>query len=91
LPARKFKIIHELSKGKTVCATTSEDGKHTHGGCGQRQPVYRSSSLKISANFKSVKDEDGQLAEARSVDMTPELVIELFKKISVSKHVLSYI
>jgi DNA-directed RNA polymerase II subunit RPB1 len=58
-PARKFKMIWNLAKGKTICAAgdDSDPTKHNHGGCGQRQPVYRKNALKLSASFKSFKDE----------------------------------
>jgi DNA-directed RNA polymerase II subunit RPB1 len=58
-PARKFKMIWNLAKGKTICTAgdDSDPTKHNHGGCGQRQPVYRKNALKLSASFKSFKDE----------------------------------
>ena len=73
--SKKFKIVHDISKGKTVCALASQESlrgeaddgngerkvvtkkSHNHDGCGQRQPVFRISALKITAHFKAVKDE----------------------------------
>jgi DNA-directed RNA polymerase II subunit RPB1 len=55
--AKKFNMVWRLARAKTVCVASTADGKHTHGGCGQRQPVYRITALKLSANFKAFKDE----------------------------------
>ena len=55
--AKKFQVVWNLAKGKTVCVASTPDGNHNHGGCGQRQPVYRVAALKMSANFKSFKDD----------------------------------
>ncbi|KAJ3300797.1 DNA-directed RNA polymerase II subunit rpb1 [Kappamyces sp. JEL0829] len=89
---KRFRLVHDLSKGKTVCASGDESLKgddpsqkplkFNHGGCGQRQPIYRKTALKMSASFKAVKDVDGETVEARTVDMTPEKVLEIFKKIT---------
>jgi DNA-directed RNA polymerase II subunit RPB1 len=52
-------MIWNLAKGKMICAAgdDSDPTKHNHGGCGQRQPVYRKTALKMTASFKSFKDE----------------------------------
>ena len=59
-----------MSKTKNVCEAGDDVGadndfgsapgtkaKHSHGGCGARQPVYRMDALKIMKTFKSAKDE----------------------------------
>eukprot|EP00842_Homolaphlyctis_polyrhiza_P004411 jgi/Hompol1/4971/HPOL_004068-RA len=88
---RRFYEVWSLCKGRTVCDASTLPGadaqnpdappKKAHGGCGQRQPVYRKSGLKISANFRATKDEDGK-HEATSVDMTPDKALQLFRMIS---------
>ena len=53
---KRFRIIHELSKGKGICASgqvtlKGPDGipfQFNHGGCGERQPVYRMTALKMT-------------------------------------------
>ena len=54
---RRFQLVWELCKGKTICQEDDADKKSTHGGCGQRQPLYRKEGFKITANFKSYKDD----------------------------------
>jgi DNA-directed RNA polymerase II subunit RPB1 len=54
--------------------------QHNHGGCGMRQPNYRQDGLKLNANFKSTKDEDGQV-EARTIEMTPEKCLAILRAI----------
>lgn len=51
---RRFQAVWELAKARTIC---EEDEKGTHGGCGQRQPVYRKEAFKLSAHFKSYRDD----------------------------------
>ena len=51
---RRFQAVWELAKARTLC---EEDEKGTHGGCGQRQPVYRKEAFKLSAHFKSYRDD----------------------------------
>ncbi|KAK5671035.1 DNA-directed RNA polymerase II core subunit rpo21 [Batrachochytrium dendrobatidis] len=90
---RRFHEVWQLCKTKTVCEggeEQSEGGqqkpnghphKKPHGGCGQKQPVYRSAILKIMANFKATKDEDGK-HEAQTIEMTPEKTLTLLRSIS---------
>jgi hypothetical protein len=62
---RRFEYVWDLCKGKALCDATEESEdhdprvarRHNHGGCGQRQPVYRKEGLKLNANFKAYKDE----------------------------------
>ncbi|KAI8928645.1 hypothetical protein BC831DRAFT_434146 [Entophlyctis helioformis] len=91
--ARRFQEVWTLCKGRTVCEGAPEEPngnsgpvsaatakKRAHGGCGQRQPIYRSSALKISANFRATKDEDGK-QEAQTIDLTPEKVLKILATI----------
>ena len=84
---RAFQEVWDLAKGKTICQASVEgddDGKtkkHNHGGCGQRQPVFRTDALHLNAHFKATKDENGPV-EARTVEMTPEKVLSIFRAIS---------
>ncbi|KAJ1332825.1 hypothetical protein BSLG_008454 [Batrachochytrium salamandrivorans] len=89
---RRFHEVWQLCKAKTVCEGGEEpsDGqsqpngvskKKVHGGCGQKQPVYRSAVMKITASFKATKDEDGK-HEAQTIDMTPEKTLALLRMIS---------
>ena len=51
---RRFQAVWELARAKTMC---EEDEKGIHGGCGQRQPVFRKDGFKLSAHFKSYRDD----------------------------------
>jgi DNA-directed RNA polymerase II subunit RPB1 len=88
--SKKFKIVWNICKGKTICqiGDDSDPTKYNHGGCGQKQPVYRATSLKMTANFKSYKDEDGSVVEARTVEMTPEKVLGILRAISDEECIL---
>jgi DNA-directed RNA polymerase II subunit RPB1 len=46
-----------------------------------KQPNYRKDALKLMANFKASKDEDGT-TEARSIEMTPERCLQILRAIS---------
>lgn len=46
-----------------------------------RQPTYRKDALKLQANFKASKDEDGT-TEARTIEMTPEKCLAVLRNIS---------
>ena len=65
---RRFQAVWDLCKAKTVCEggeeNCNEQGqeefgkkKSSHGGCGQKQPRYKKTPLKLVAEFKASRDE----------------------------------
>lgn len=58
--------------------------KSNHGGCGFKQPSFRLDPLKMTAKFKPTKDEsnDETPAEIKTVDLSAERVLNLFRSIS---------
>ncbi|KAI9145322.1 hypothetical protein BKA69DRAFT_1121705 [Paraphysoderma sedebokerense] len=94
---KRFKAIHELCKGKNTCNEEEDlDGemgpngvngdvlkKHGHGGCGQKQPVYRRDGLKLFAVWRATsKDEDAPAGQEGRQPLPPALVHQILKRIS---------
>ncbi|KAI9348768.1 DNA-directed RNA polymerase II largest subunit [Zopfochytrium polystomum] len=90
---RKFQEVWEIAKAKNVCEAGEEVGptdfdkpgakpKHSHGGCGARQPTYSLAALKITKTTKATKDEDGETQEASSSLLTAEHCRKVFESIS---------
>lgn len=76
----RFQSVWELAKAKNICEEDSEKCKH--GGCGQRQPVFRKEGFRISAHFKSYNDVEQGSVEARVVALSPDSVLKIFRSIS---------
>ncbi|KAJ3017197.1 UNVERIFIED_CONTAM: DNA-directed RNA polymerase II subunit rpb1 [Siphonaria sp. JEL0065] len=92
---RKYKFLEvwSICKAKNQCdaddpTATGQEGdpskkvKHNHGGCGQKQPVYRKDGLKFTMTTRASKDEDGATTEASTKTLNGEAVRKIFEMIS---------
>ena len=77
---KKFQGIRSIAEPRLVCPV--EEGL-AQSGCGQRQPIYRlTEKWKLAAHFKPFKDSDGNLQEAKTVEMSAEKTLALFRSIT---------
>ncbi|VDK54176.1 unnamed protein product [Anisakis simplex] len=89
-PRRRFALMYDLCKSKSVCEggdelqnvnNEGEEGEKEvkAGGCGRYQPSYRRTGLEIVAEWKKHVNEDTQ---ERKILLTAERALEIFKGIS---------
>ncbi|KAJ1938328.1 DNA-directed RNA polymerase II core subunit rpo21, partial [Linderina pennispora] len=65
---------------QTVNDMLGEARKHTHGGCGHRQPTYRKEGLKLFATYKPGANDEGTPEGKHVLSVTA--VLQVLKRIS---------
>ena len=77
---KKFNAMKNIAESRMVCPIGDLP---VMSGCGQRQPIYRlTEKWNLQSHFKPFKDADGNMQEARSIDMTAEKTLSLFRMIT---------
>jgi DNA-directed RNA polymerase II subunit RPB1 len=83
---KRLAHVYDLCKNKRICDIANEDkynaadGKSemVNKGCGRYQPQIRRKGLDLTAKWKETNDS----AQEKEVNVTAELVLEIFKRIS---------
>ncbi|KAF3167652.1 DNA-directed RNA polymerase II subunit rpb1 [Orbilia oligospora] len=97
-PKARFNAVWRICRAKNVCESDANEGeeegsndalpgeekarKHKHGGCGNAQPTIRKDGLKLIGTWKPSKDEDEENPQPTKRNLTPQMVLNIFKHIS---------
>jgi DNA-directed RNA polymerase II subunit RPB1 len=81
-PKTRLNVVYNICKTKTICEggdeldtdePTKDNDRPRHGGCGGYQPHLKKDGMKITAEFKQVKDNQEEGVEKKQV-LTAEKV-----------------